>query len=90
MQLIVMEDRHQLIKRAAVQADYQPSQNQRHRREAFAPRHTKHQRADNARPGKRGELRRQHARDRPQRGDRHAQLRPGRYAERRRFRQRVT
>ena len=65
LQLVVMENHHQLVKRATVKADHQPRQDQRYRRQALAPRDAKHQRAHQTGPGQRGELRRQHAGNSP-------------------------
>ena len=90
LQLVMMEDHQQLVDRAAVEAHHQPGEDQRHRREAFTPGHAKDNRADDASAHQRGKLRRQYARERPQRDDRHPQLGTRRHAKGRRLCQRIT
>ena len=86
-----MEQHQQLIDGTTVETHHQARQNQRDRREAFAPGDAKHQQPDHAGTGQRRELGGQHAaRQRPERRHGHAKLRAGRHAERGRLRQRVT
>ena len=89
MQLIVMENNHQLVQRPAVQTDHQTGKNQGYRRQPFSPRDAENQRPDKTGPRQRGELRSQNAGNRPQCRHRHPQLSAGRDPEGGRFRQRV-
>ncbi len=85
-----MEKRQQLVHRPAVEAYHQPGEDQRYRRQAFAPGDAKDQRAYGAGAKQGGKLRGRHAGDRPQGGDGNAQLRTGRDPQRGRLCQRVT
>ena len=62
---ILVREMMQLIDRAAIETHYQAGQDQRHRRQTFAPRDAKHQRPHQTSPSQRRKLRGQHARDGP-------------------------